>query len=336
MEDDLPLNFSLEPQDYIARSINATTLVRQDNLLINGHWKLNLNQCRVFFVALSMIEFDDEDFRPYKIRGKDLNKILELSGNSLYQQLSSDVPKLLSATIGIKNAKDESFAYMNVFSTATFTDGNLFMKFNSDMKPYLLNLKKKFTVFKLEDSLKFKSTYTIRLFLLLKQFDSTGWRQIDLTELRTHMNLDAKTDKSLKSDLYTKVSDLKKRILEPAIKELNKNGFAVSYTEIKDSRKIVGFKFTWKDQVNLPERVKLNPVDASAANAVRRLQALKLQDRQISYIGVLIKKNIITRQELNQTLWHIETSIREKNIEENKKGGYAYKTFQKKFNLGEF
>jgi len=329
------LEFYSDDDSGLYKDLNPDSLVRQDNRLINGRWKMNLNQTRIILASISLIEAGDNEFEGYRIKGQQLIKLLDLKGNSLYNQLKEDVPKLMSTFIEI-NHSDKDKEWISLVSSARYINGDLILKFSNEMKPYLLNLKAKFTQFKLMDAMKFKSMYALRLFLLLKQFDSTGWRYLTIEELRESMNLNAKKDNDLKVDMYPKVNDFKKRVLEPAIAELNKTGFTVNVVDVKDSRKIVAFKFYWKDLVNLPEKIIFTPVDDSAEKMLLRMKALKLNDRQIKYLGGLIPKKIITAQELQQTVWAIEQAIKTKEIPENKKGGYAYTTFKNKFNLTDF
>lgn len=329
------LEFYSDDDRGLYKDLNPDSLVRQDNRLINGRWKMNLNQTRIILASISLIEAGDNEFEGYRIKGNQLIKLLELKGNSLYNQLKEDVPKLMSTFIEI-NHSDKDKEWISLVSSARYINGDLILKFSNEMKPYLLNLKAKFTQFKLMDAMKFKSMYALRLFLLLKQFESTGWRYLTIEELRECMNLNATKDNELKVDMYPKVGDFKKRVLEPAIAELNKTGFTVNVVDVKESRKIVAFKFYWKDLVNLPEKIIFTPVDDAAKNLLSRMKALRLNDRQIKYLSNLVGSKVITNQELNRTVWGIEQNITKKQIPESGKGGYAYKAFKNKFSLTDF
>ena len=100
------------------------------------------------------------------------------------------MPKLMKTVLELETDNGEGKEWINLMSTAKYSSGDLYIKFNPAMKPYLLGLKEKFTQFKLMDAMKFKSTYTLRLFLLLKQYDSTGWRHMKVDEIREQKDLE--------------------------------------------------------------------------------------------------------------------------------------------------
>jgi plasmid replication initiation protein len=318
-------------EDYEAKDVNGNALVRQDNRIINGRWKMNVNQTRIFLTAISMIDSTDKEFETYRIKGVDLKAALELKGNSLYRQLEKDMPKLMRTVIEIETEEEEGKEWISLMSTAKYSNGDLYLKFNEAMKPYLLNLREKFTQFKLQDALKFKSSYTLRLFLLLKQFDSAGWRYMPIDELRNDLNLNKNEDQGIKKDLYPLTADFKKRVLNPSVKELNENGFKVGIQQIKEGKKIIAFKFKWSG-INSVEKVEITVEDDVEKRLAYRLIGVGLNDRQVKYIMGLIG-NGLTKKDMNGTIWSIEKAIREKKIPPEKMGGYAYSTFKNKFGI---
>lgn len=320
-------------EDYKAKDINPNALVRQDNQIISNRWKMNLNQSRIFLTAVSMIGSNDEEFEAYRIRGKDLKKILDLKGNSIYKQLEKDMPKLMKTYIEVSTEDGEGKEWISLMSSAKYSKGDLYLKFNDSMKPFLLDLKSQFTQFKLQDAMQFKSTYTLRLFMMLKQFDANGWRYMTVDEIRQALNLNKSDAHGVKKDIYPLVADLKKRVLVPGVNELKETGMKVKMEEIKDGRKIIAFKFKWNGK-NQVEQIELTPKTESDERMVFRLRRMGLNDRQIKYIGSLVgAENGITPQQLQRTVFGIEKGIRDKNVPDNKKGGYAYVTFTKKFGM---
>lgn len=325
----LPMFEKEESKNSKGKRINENALVRQDNRLINGRWRMNINQSRIFLTGVSMIQETDEENQTYFIDQHQLKTLIDRKGNSLYEELRKDVPKLMSKVIEIERP-DGKKDWIQIGS-ASYVDGELRLRFSKEIRPYLIGLKEQFTQFKLSEAIRFKSSYTLRIFMLLKQFDKKGWRWIDLEDLRNTLDLNKTPQNQLKKDLYVKINDLKKRVIEPSIAEMKEAGFKVSYEEIKESRKIVAFKFSWRGSMDV-EVVEFNPKNEQAERLLYRMRAIGLHDPQIKHISSMVGKGI-TNQELQQTVWAIEKAIRERNIPKEKAGGYARKTFIGKFGI---
>jgi len=94
-----------------------------------------------------------------------------------------------------------------------------------------------FTSYLLEQTIKLKSVYSVRLYELLIQ-----WRKarktpcFELEKFRGQMGIGV--------DEYSKMSDFKRRVLDLAVKEINcSTDIKVDYEQQKRGKKIIGFKF---------------------------------------------------------------------------------------------
>ncbi len=97
-----------------------------------------------------------------------------------------------------------------------------------------------FTKYLLEQTSQMKSYYSVRLYELLVQ-----WRTAMKTPLFELKHF--RSQLGLTVNQYKAMNDFKKRVLEPSIKEINeKSDLKVSYSQEKQGRKIIGFKFTIK------------------------------------------------------------------------------------------
>jgi plasmid replication initiation protein len=64
------------------------------------------------------------------------------------------------------------------------SEGAIDIRFDPFLRPYLLELKKEFTSYKLENVIKLKSSYAIRIYELLMQYEKIRERTILLSDLR--------------------------------------------------------------------------------------------------------------------------------------------------------
>jgi plasmid replication initiation protein len=65
------------------------------------------------------------------------------------------------------------FAWLNV-ANYRYGEGDVSLCFSPALKPYLLDIKSRFTKYALQYALHLKSAYAIRLYELLKQYEGIG------------------------------------------------------------------------------------------------------------------------------------------------------------------
>ena len=112
------------------------------------------------------------------------------------------------------------------------------IKINPDFYEFFL-LRSKFTYFSLMEFVSLKTMYSKRLFILLKQFRTTGYRRISVEAFREFMGADDKT--------YDDYAQLKRRVLLPAVYELVEKNYikGLQIEEIKGNsgKKVEGLLF---------------------------------------------------------------------------------------------
>lgn len=139
--------------------------------------------------------------------------------NGTYANLKKAVDTLEERRIEIWEGKSwEKFRW---FSYAKYIDGSgvVQMRFDPAMKPYLQALREKFTQYGLSNVIHFKNKYSIRLYEFFKkdEFKANGHKQFkiefELQDLRERLGL--------KNDEYTVFADFRRRVLDPAQKEIS-------------------------------------------------------------------------------------------------------------------
>ena len=93
-----------------------------------------------------------------------------------------------------------------------------------------------FTSYELLSVSGLKSSYSVRVYELARQFLNTGWRYIDLKDFRVMLELENR---------YPVCTDLRKRVLDRACNEINKKSdLILSYKIIKKGRSVHAIKLT--------------------------------------------------------------------------------------------
>ena len=120
--------------------------------------------------------------------------------------------------------------------------------FDSRILPLLSELKANFTQFLLDDVANFGSVYSFRFYQMMMQFKSTGYCKISLDDLRYSLAL---------FDKYDATKDLKKRVIDTAINEINeKSPYSVKYELIKSGRKFTHLELKFKSKKGSKPTVK--------------------------------------------------------------------------------
>lgn len=109
---------------------------------------------------------------------------------------------------------------------------------DDDVFEYIQAQEKNFTMLKLESIYSFKKFYTMRIYELLKQWSNTKKSiTFDLEEFKLNLNIEKNTG-------YKNFNNIKKRILEPAIDEINKKSeLEISYGVGKEGKKVSNITF---------------------------------------------------------------------------------------------
>lgn len=232
------------------------------NDFIKGELKISLLAFKIFLVAVNEIdagkggEHDNKLF-DYKIPLKTLMPIFnipETRNKSIYNKAKLAVDELLDTQIRIKAIK--KYGGINLVSEALYDDGYIYIGLNERLKPYTLQMEKNFTQLPTKTILEMKSIHSVKIFTLLcmklgmhkaKSGKSPyAGNKCDVKITMEELRLVADTKKK-----YPRMLDFKKRVLEPAIEEINNCSnyhLEISDQEM-DGKSISAFIFTTQSSV---------------------------------------------------------------------------------------
>lgn len=346
MDDQLSM-FSLGPKGELVPvgatpvSLRGDAQVALSNFLLNGQFRLNYIEWRLFFSMLSCIEECDTEFKDYFIRVQDIIELADLkSGSHLYEEVSKNIKSLMSHVVEWEEGPSTT-RYAHLVTDATYYKKQGIVKItpHPDMKPHLLQLRKEFTQAQLKQCIRFSSTYTSRIYMLLKQFDSpkAGYRIMSITEFRFKLGLDytqkLSKGKEVEYHLYTKYSDIRRWVLIPAQQEIAKTDIPFEFTPIKTGRKVTAIKFTLLKGKKLratPEApAEQEQLTERQALAYARMAKFRFTDHQIRRI---LQNGNLT--DINKACYEVEnTNYNKLGHPIENKTAYAYGIFKKKFGL---
>jgi len=208
---------------------------RQSHIIVNARYALAKNEIDLLLTLLTEITKEDKDFKDYSFSIKDLE--LKTAKKWQSKQLRETVKGLMSKPMEIEESANQ-WEIINWFSYFKYNEGVITCRFDKRLKPYLLEMKSRFVVSDLRMVLPMRSSYSKRVYLMLKEYSKIGDRTIDLEELQTIL----KVPKSLKT-----YADFKRKVLIKSKEDINKfTDLKVDFKEIKLGRKVSKIVFIIK------------------------------------------------------------------------------------------
>lgn len=216
-------------------------LVKMSNKLAEAKYKLSLQSQRIYLYAVSKVDENAENFNVIQFSLSEYAEKFGIDVNRLYSDIQDIAKELMGAFVMIK-ISEEHWKIYHLMSTCEYNHGVLTIKFDKEMKPYLLNLKEKYSQHLVEITMKFTSKYSIRLYQILKanqykfELHNIEYIEYDLVTLKEMLGLEKKQ--------YEKFKDFRVNVLDRAKKEINqKSDIKFNYDTVKLGRKIIGIKF---------------------------------------------------------------------------------------------
>ena len=216
-------------------------LVVKHNDVIQASYRLSPNEQAIILTVLSNVS-SDEVITDEVLYDLDITSLCQLTGvhpKNGYKAFKDAAYALQDRKVLLKNFDEDS--RMNWVQTCTSRKGKIKVRFGKDIIPYLTNLKKNFTSYNLRHVAKFKSTYGVRVYELLKQWHKSKEElEISLEDMKDMFQLGSS---------YNQMCNLKNKVINPALKDINDHSdLNVSYENIKNGRKIIALKFKFHEK----------------------------------------------------------------------------------------
>lgn len=230
-----------------AKKNTGMVLVRKSNDLIEARYKFDLWETRFFLSVLAKVRKDDDDFSVYRITYKDVATMFGLKSHRSYDLLREGAKKLMSKSFYVRyenNGKPREMQYhilrkidysVQEKSGREDTQEYIDLTIEQEMKPFLLQLQKSFTTYDFQNITQL-GVYSIRIYELLKQYESIGSRYLTFEELKRMMELEKE---------YALFGLFFQKIITPSVKEINKHtDLTIREVEkVKEGRRVVGLYF---------------------------------------------------------------------------------------------
>jgi len=238
------------------------SLVVKDNALINASYNLELTEQRLIMLAIINARESGQGITAdskLEIHASDYAKLFNVSADASYKALREAVNNIFnrqfSYTAEYKKTGKIGIVRSRWVSRIFYVDDLALLEitFAPDVVPLITRLEEHFTKYEAKQVAHLTSKYATRLYELLIAWREVGKvPQLELSEFRNRLGL--------LDNEYTAMSDFKKRVLEPSIKQINEHtDITVTYEQHKKGRIISGFSFKFKQKKQPKIETKRSP-----------------------------------------------------------------------------
>ena len=214
-------------------------LVKKHNELVRSKISItNVDGSRILANLIACIRHDDVDFQDtYRIAPKDF---MADQGGKSYTTIKTVCRELAKATAEIEEPDPDGphpiLSIYTFFSSITYRKGIISARFNAEMKPLLLDLRRCFTQYNLMEYLTLSSIYSQRIFEFLKSWDDKPEKIIPVAELNEMLN----TPESFRANF----KELRRWVLEKAHKDITtKTTLSYEWEPVKAGRSVESIRF---------------------------------------------------------------------------------------------
>ena len=240
-------------------------LIVKSNQVIEASYTLTTIEQRLILSAITQIPKGEAvtDDLIYTVSVNDLHTF-GTNETTAYRDLKDSVSRLFERSIVLRS--NDRTSRVRWVQKIDFMDsqGIVGIRFSKDILPFLSSLTTEFTKYLASDLIGVTSTYAIRLYELLIQYRTVGKREIKLEDLRWMLEL---------QDKYPVWADLKKRVIDQAIKEINEfSPLNVTYDTKKTGRKITSINLKFKQK---PQTAKQGQIGKTSLKPLTEPQIAK-------------------------------------------------------------
>jgi hypothetical protein len=179
--------------------------VTQANPLALSRQEMGLLTKRLLVLALSDITREDHDLEPIRITAWEYAQIFNIRGKSIYSRIEDSARELLEQTVQIKEPNGDWIMFQWV-SEARYDSGRdskdklacIELKIHDKLKPFLLQLRRDFSIIPTDQLLSFESFNSMRLFEVLYTASYGGEKPrltFDVDDLKMRLGLEGKYER---------------------------------------------------------------------------------------------------------------------------------------------
>jgi plasmid replication initiation protein len=253
-------------------------VVAKANDLIRARHSLSTMEQRVLVMMVAKLSRESE-FPVQEIPIHEIADISDIDGSNVYRAAQDICDSLVDQTVDIHDQSEEGnrrYTTYNCFSMCQYEEGKgvIRAKFNEDMRPFLLELKRRFTLYLVTVFLRLRSKYSTQIYELLKMRQGLSNLRMSIEEFRWKLGLE---------DKYQEFAQMKRRVIEQARGELKKRAdIYFTYRVIREGRsaKEIQFYIHENEEVTQELKEEVSALENSQDTTVSRSDKSAQQERE--------------------------------------------------------
>lgn len=229
------------------KEAQTTLVAKQNDLIRRSRYDMTARGQKVLLYLISKIKPVDDDISCMTV---DLRELCEVCGTAQLTKNFRDVASIIEdlfrvsflANFGdgwghhhwLQSAVYPETVGMSREELEHFVPKVVQIGFADELRPYLLHLRQNYTLYQLDCVLAMRSKYAIRLYEILKSYAYIGEYTTTIADLREDLQIAG----------YTTYKDIRRRVLDPAVEEINEvTDIFVDPQPLKTGRAITGIRF---------------------------------------------------------------------------------------------
>lgn len=220
---------------------------------------------RIIAQVAAFNRMDDEEFPEAAFMlGQLFDPKTKISG-AKFQQINKAVERLASTTYKVYKSRTR-FDIFPVFARISYDNGIISAKLNPELKPYYLQLKREFSMRCLPEFRRLSSIYAQQIYRFLCSIRAMGEATIDIEQLYFVTTAPESFKQNFK--------DFRRRVLEPAEKEINsKTRLNFCWEPIRQGRKVTVIRFIFSSNT-ATENIDRDTVPINKNEELKKWQRL--------------------------------------------------------------
>ena len=227
--------------------------VHKANNFVQASYSMTLDEMRILSLTLGVFNPKNPSKRGFDFTVADFCRHFpDVNPDIAYTQVRNAILKISKRWVTLVDNEKELTEVALIHKRSYFkTEGRFYIEFHDELIPYISELHDNYTKYQLVNIGAFSSTHAIRLYELCSQYRDKGWRQTSLDDLKDWLQV---------SDKYSLYANFRRRVIDPAIAEINaKSDLLVNVEPIKRGRTITALKFSIQVKKNTTKTEQKRP-----------------------------------------------------------------------------
>ena len=226
--------------NYIKAEIDrqsSYSIIKSNELVQKARYDLNISELKILAYIFSKIKPTDQVLRDYTFSVKEFCQVcgIDYKNGMYYVEIKKHIKALRDKSFWMvdENGNEVLVGWLSK-ARINKGSGKIIVRLDEDIQKYVINLFDNFTQYELLSTLPMKSSYSFRIYELLKSYAFTKQHTFDIDDLK----------RKLAAEHYVNFKDFRRYVLEVATKEINLyTDIEISWEPLKKGRKVIQVRF---------------------------------------------------------------------------------------------